>query len=688
MGYKTFNTSEQTDFNFLIKKGLKPNHRFLDVGCGGGRLGYQAISYLNQDRYFAFDKETSMIKPFLSELKDFPKLLDKNPTIYLSGFNMEFEEPLVFDFIYAHSVLTHVTPDLIAELMNNLRKHFSKDTKFFATFHLGTAGCDIGGKHGQRKNEVWGAWYTIEYLTDIMGRLGFRTEFVGTDTENWESVKRVLYSPESKNISYSHRNAAKKSDDPRTRFTPYSVHSDMLPEGYNLTRGPDGHQEMVLITMDKKPKSHRITMKDTLPNNEVDPLLFLNSSRFDILAKYIYGLLLLKERETSYGEDLYYNHLKVWNDCQYGDGKKGIEEYKNSFKELLSSIQKEGFNPQKSKVYSTADYRLINGGHRAAACILLHKPICFSEEGKGQTNVDYSHTFFKNRKSFAEEGLETKYCDSIALEYCKIKPNTFIATIFPSAEGDIEEAERIIATKADIFYKKSLKLNPNGALNLMRQMYNGEQWGGTPDNNYAGLKEKARLCFQKEGDVNVYAITVNDPKDTAPIKKEVRKVFGIGNHSIHINDTREETFRLSRGLFNNNSIDMMNVMKPNYYPDFEQLSSFVYLSLLKNGLDPDNYCITASSVLSRLGLREGKDLDYLHRGPTLEEHPSVDSHNEYSKGRYAKTIDDIIYNPENHFYFNGLKYASLEVIKDLKEKRGEEKDKKDLELINELLKRK
>jgi len=392
-------------------------------------------------------------------------------------------------------------------------------------------------------------------------------------------------------------------------------------------------------------KNNFNSFKDTLLNNKVDPLLFLNSSRFDILAKYIYGLLFLKGRETSYGEDIYYNHLKVWNDCQHGDGKKGIEEYKNCFKDLLSSIRKEGFNPQKSKIKSTADYRLINGGHRTAACILLNK-------------------------DFVKEGLDTKYCDSIALEYCKIKPNTFIATIFPSAEGDIEEAERIIADKADIFYKKSLKLNPNGALNLMRQMYNGEPWGGTLDNGYAGLKEKARLCFQKDGDVNVYVITVVDPKDTAVIKEEVRKVFDIGNHSIHINDTWEETFRLSRGVFNNNSINMMNVMKSNYYPEFEQLSSFVYLSLLKNDLDPDNYCITASSVLSRLGLREGEDLDYLHRGPTLEGHPSIDSHNEYSKGRYTKTIDDIIYNPENHFYFNGLKYASVEVIKDLKEKRG------------------
>ena len=62
----------------------------------------------------------------------------------------------------------------------------------------------------------------------------------------------------------------------------------------------------------------------------------------------------------------------------------------------------------------------------------------------------------------------------------------------------------------------------------------------------------------------------------------------------------------------------------------------------------------------------------------------IHSHNEYSKGRYDKTIDDIIYNPENHFYFNGLKYASLDIIKQLKEKRGEDKDKKDLNLIDGL----
>ena len=186
-GYKTFSEQTQNDFEFLTKKGLEPDHYFLDVGCGGGRIAYHAIQYLNKGRYFAFDKEDEMIDPFMEELQKHPNLLEKEPVVHLSDFNINFNKDIKFDFIYAHSVFTHVTPELITEFMINLKKHFSKSTKFFATFHLGSEGCDIGAKHGKRKNEFDGVWYTVEYLTDIMSGLGFRTEFVGTDTENWEN---------------------------------------------------------------------------------------------------------------------------------------------------------------------------------------------------------------------------------------------------------------------------------------------------------------------------------------------------------------------------------------------------------------------------------------------------------------------------------------------------------------------
>ena len=428
-------------------------------------------------------------------------------------------------------------------------------------------------------------------------------------------------------------------------------------------------------------KNNFQSFKDALVENKVDPIVFLNSSRFDILAKYIYAQLYLNNRDTKYGEDIYYNHLKVWNDCKYGDGKNGIEEYKSSFHSLLDSINTNGFDSSKSKVKSIGNNLLLNGGHRVAACLALNKPISFEQGGAGQSNVDYK--YFQNKSDFLEGGLKEKYCDSIAIEYSKIKSNTFVATIFPSASGDLNAAEDVINQYSDVFYSKKIYLNPTGAFNLMRQIYYREPWTGSIDNGYPGIKEKTNLCFSKDGHVTVYLITT-DHSNTLEIKKRVRDIFGIGNHSIHINDTWEETFRLARCFFNDNSIKMMNCMLPNYYKSFDDLSYLFFQNLIHNRIDPDNYCITASSVLSVLGLRHGKDLDYLHRGPRIDGHPDIDSHNEYSKGRYDKTIDDIIYNPENHFYFNGLKYASLDIIKQLKEKRGEDKDKKDLNLIDGL----
>ena len=39
----------------------------------------------------------------------------------------------------------------------------------------------------------------------------------------------------------------------------------------------------------------------------------------------------------------------------------------------------------------------------------------------------------------------------------------------------------------------------------------------------------------------------------------------------------------------------------------------------------------------------------------------------------------------NHFYYNGIKFASLDIVKSLKVNRWEEKDKIDVELINSVL---
>jgi len=429
------------------------------------------------------------------------------------------------------------------------------------------------------------------------------------------------------------------------------------------------------------------------------PTTFLHSSRFDILAKYIYAKFLDQNIDSNFGLDLYAAHLKVWNNYTHGDGKDGLDVYIDTFKQILASVKENGFDPQQSVVPVMRNslqfngIKLLNGGHRIAASLLYNKEVFYrhGEKSEGVTNVGYE--YFKNHNRFVVGGLAEKWCDAIAFEYCKLKPNTYIVTIFPSATGDSQahiNAEKIIRDNSDIFYRKSLCLVNDGPFFLMRQMYLGEEWGGNFQNNFSGLRSKAKLCFQKakhslsNNPVVCYVITT-DKKDTKTIKEKIREIYKIGNHSIHINDTQEETMRLARCLLNNNSIHFMNNCRSVYYKDFENYIQYFKNYIKENNLNLEDYCVTASSILSRYGVREGRDLDYLHTEENqITGHKEIHSHNEYGKNRYFTTYDDIIHNPLNHFYFEDVKYTSLSVVKKLKEKRGEEKDVVDIKLIDTL----
>ena len=104
-------------------------------------------------------------------------------------------------------------------------------------------------------------------------------------------------------------------------------------------------------------------------------------------------------------------------------------------------------------------------------------------------------------------------------------------------------------------------------------------------------------------------------------------------------------------------------------------------------MDIDEYAIAGSSPLSIYGLREGEDLDYLHLNPTKIEDPQdlIHSHNEYGLNLYQPSYDEIILNPDFHFYSMGVKFVSLDIIRRMKTKRNEPKDIRDIELINTVL---
>ena len=81
------------------------------------------------------------------------------------------------------------------------------------------------------------------------------------------------------------------------------------------------------------------------------------------------------------------------------------------------------------------------------------------------------------------------------------------------------------------------------------------------------------------------------------------------------------------------------------------------------------------------------DVDYLYKNlknDTLKlefNNINISEHKGIWEKYYPKLKDDIIFNPNNHFYMNGFKFATLKIVKEMKEKRRENKDIRDVEMI-------
>jgi len=415
----------------------------------------------------------------------------------------------------------------------------------------------------------------------------------------------------------------------------------------------------------------------------VEPTTLLTPTRFDISSKYIYAHHLIKRVQCSWAEQLYYDHIHAINNFYESSPiKKGKADFITSFHATLFSIQKNGFSESFIPVDENLNPR--DGSHRAASCITLReKPICKIynyEPAKSYITANY----LQNR------GMQKKYLDASALAYATLKKNCYIALVMPAAVDKNNEIETVLNQHCTIVYKKNILLNKNGAFNLTKQLYKNEPWLGSWNNNFSGVWNKALCCFpqdhRKNNPIRVFLIEADNIELVKTCKQKIRNLFNLENHSIHINDTHEQTVVIAQSLFVENSIHFMNYSQQKNFSRFRPILHLYKTWLQKQNLPVENFCIDSGAILSAYGLRDCGDLDYLHHGydHIKPPHCLIESHNN-SMGNHKKTKDEIIFNPENHFWYNGVKFAALHIIKDLKQNGGGIQNKNDVEMIKTIL---
>jgi len=164
-------------FDFMVNRGLKPNHVFLDIACGCLRGGRYFIEYLDKGNYLGIEKEKLLIR--LGIEKELGKELYeiKTPEFIVSE-KFEFEKfSKIPTYVLAQSLFTHLNQSDIELCLKRLRTFVREDCHFYATFFKVPS---IRKAHKPSHPHAYFA-YMLEEMTSFGKKYGWVTNYIG----NW-----------------------------------------------------------------------------------------------------------------------------------------------------------------------------------------------------------------------------------------------------------------------------------------------------------------------------------------------------------------------------------------------------------------------------------------------------------------------------------------------------------------------
>ncbi len=382
----------------------------------------------------------------------------------------------------------------------------------------------------------------------------------------------------------------------------------------------------------------------------------VNKFRLDIMAKYIYAKHREMNVKSDWGLRVYSEHLHVWNNYYEASNpaKNSLSAYLRAFHKTLDSVKAQGFSATTSLV--PLGLRSIDdGAHRVTACLLYNKDVlCKQTDNPGH---DASSHFFRNKRDYVPTGLAEKYLDAMALTYCELKENTAIVVIFPRAIKDNQRIKKILQNYMHSIYEKEITLKASGPRNFIR--------------NYLEASSKVNQCFTQNRThswtIHVFLVEILNQSLMQKAKQEINDALGI-SQAVHVTDGHDDTLKLARAVFNQNSIHFLNNANSKDFKNFNDFFTIYKNWLDRNSFDKECFCITGDAVLAAYGIRDCQQLGFIHHGYNNQCSIEISSITDNNSDAYYRTMskDNILFNPENYFYYRDIKCAALHVVRNMK----------------------
>jgi hypothetical protein len=162
-------------FDFLVARGLRPDHHLVDVGCGSLRAGIHFIRYLDAGHYCGVEKERELVRIGIAEELGQALFDAKRPLFVVTDrFVFDYCETPP-EFALAQSLFTHLTPEMIGLCLENLRTRIADGGIFYATFNE----TRIVKSNPRESHDHDVFYYTRAQMEDFGRRAGWIPTYIG-----------------------------------------------------------------------------------------------------------------------------------------------------------------------------------------------------------------------------------------------------------------------------------------------------------------------------------------------------------------------------------------------------------------------------------------------------------------------------------------------------------------------------
>jgi hypothetical protein len=364
-------------------------------------------------------------------------------------------------------------------------------------------------------------------------------------------------------------------------------------------------------------------------------------------------------------------------------------------------------------------------------------------EHYSKTDSNYYNILFSNmkkkkiKKDINNIKLKSEYKDQIILDYIKCRPLTYIMTMWPKSIKLYKKFINYIKKDGNIYYTKKIKLSYNGFFNILYQLYSDIE-KKDDHSKLRFIKSKLEYSgFKKDSNNEIIIIVFDNVKNKSisgqgsEYKEKIRNFLlknlnnkdARGSDLLHINDYFYQTIEYSSIYLNKNTLDYMQKKNLNNLLHYFFRSSFIKLNIYKkwlllntNLLEQNNFALFGGASFYTHGIRKLGDLDGLcinDKNKKLEDILYKDMFDKSTKLEFMdfgmpnskvwsdkwndindiwiknmkiKNLDDAVIDPNNYYYFNGLKILTLNNSIELKKIRYFASDYADFIMLNERFK--